>query len=130
MTDSSYDAFARPDADDLVTFRRLGPVLFATVTTPAISAVETPVVGEALRAAILEAGPDLRHLVVDLEAVGMINSMALGMLVTTYSTALHRDIAVVLMAVREPVLDLLNLTKLAKLLTICRTAEDLERALR
>ncbi len=60
----------------------------------------------------------------------MVNSMALGVFIGVYTTALHRNIRFVLTGVSSTVLDLLETTKMDKVLNICRDAAELDRMLR
>lgn len=124
--DDSLDAL-RPD--DLVSSRRFGSVIFATVETPNLSLVETPAVGTAIRAALDAATGSLSHLVIDLGKVSFMNSMALGMLVSVYTSALNRGAVTVLASVGEDLDPIIRATKLDRLFVLCATPEDLERVL-
>jgi hypothetical protein len=52
------------------------------------------------------------------------------MLIMVYSSALHRRTRLVLAGVTDPVMDILAATRTDRLLTVCRTPAELERALR
>ncbi|MHC5005215.1 MAG: STAS domain-containing protein [Planctomycetota bacterium] len=128
-TDPPLGEFTRPAPESVVTMRRIGATLFATVVAPAISSVEAPVVDDRLREVIADAPAGLRHLVLDVRNVAMVNSMALGVLVGVYTSCKHRNIQFILTGLRDNVLDLLVTTKMDSVFTICRTPEELEKAI-
>ena len=127
-TDDLQHSFTSPDG--LVSFRDASSVLYASVQAKTITTIETPLIGNALSKAVKEAPDGLRCLVIDMEQVTMVNSSALGMFVTTYTTALHRNAKIILSGVTDTVLDILTVTRLNSMFTVCRTAGELESALR
>ena len=127
--DDAYGAFARPDPDTLISFKAYGKMTYATVLVPTISSVEAPVIGEALSQSLAEAPDGFAHLVLDISNVSMVNSMALGVFVSAYTSAMHRGAKFILAGVPDSVLDLLVATKMTSVLRACRNAQELERAL-
>ena len=129
-SDNPYKAFDPPDAATLVTFRSIGGTTYAKITTKSISSVEVNVISEALREAIVGAAEgSLRSLVLDMEPVTFINSEAIGMLLTTYSTTQSRDVRFILANVTESVAEVLATIRLTQTLTVCCTAAQLDDAL-
>ena len=127
--DSLDKAFARPDPESLLGFRSIGPVIFATVKTPEMTSIETPVIADVFQDAIRNAPAGTKQVVLDIERVKVVNSMALGMFVAAYTTALNRQISLILAGVSPAVMDILQLTKLETMLTVCQTPAELQSAL-
>jgi anti-anti-sigma factor len=127
-TDDPYGAFARPSRDSVVTTRTVGNTLFATVHVADVTSTEAPVLGDVVNEAVT--GTDgLRHAVIDLAAVRFLNSMALSTLVTAYTTADGRGVNLILSSVGPALAELLTVTKLTSVLTVCTTPAELEAAL-
>jgi anti-anti-sigma factor len=129
MPSDPFKAF-NPEPGAVVSMQTVGPTIFASITTPTISTVESRVVADALREALENAPEGTRHLVIGLDGVTMVNSLALGMFVSTYTSGMHRGITVILADVSDFVVEVLKSTRLDQMLAICRTSDDLEAALR
>lgn len=129
MTDeSTFDGFASPSAETLVSFQMIGKEMYATITSRSITSVELPAIRKALFDAIGDAD-GTRSLIVDMAQVEFMNSQALGMLIEVHSAAGPQGIRMVLAGVRPGVREMLEVTKLTGVFPVCSTHAELEAAL-
>jgi len=130
-SDNPYKAFDRPDPCILMAVRSIGGTVYVTITTYVVSSIEVAVIRDAIHD-LLETPPDgaIRVLIVDIEQVKIINSEAIGMFVATHSSAVNQGARLILSNVTDQVMEVLEATKITKLLTVCQTAEQLDDALR
>lgn len=79
----------------------------------------------------IEAADDLcQYLVLDMEDVEFLSSMGIGMLLDLRSRAAIRKMKIVLSNVCEQLSDMLHIVKLERVLTICRTRQEYQRAIK
>ncbi|MHC4991713.1 MAG: STAS domain-containing protein [Planctomycetota bacterium] len=128
--EDNYGAFARPDPDKVASVRQIGTASFIKVNASALSSVEAPVLQDRLHQVITSAHEGVRDIVLDLGHVTLVNSMAIGVLVTAHTSADHRGMRLILTGLSESVLTLLEATKMTSIFTVCRSDADLEALLK
>lgn len=127
--DDPSTAYTGPDPDTLVRIVADGRDLHASVLSSTLATVESSVIGPALQAALEAAAEGLRYLIVDLSEVSFISSSALSMLIEVQTFARTRAASVVLAGVRDEVMEVVSVTRLEKVLAVCRTPAELEQAM-
>lgn len=104
-------------------------VLTGGIAGPSLGPREAMIVGEELAAELLEAGPGLRVLVLDLSDVHIVSSIGLGMCIDVCHRAHASGIRAVLFGLCPELAELFEAVKMDRLCTIVRSADQLQRAI-